>query len=287
MPKTTIRKTSSRPRLRGSKSNNNFSKYKVSFIVFIVLFILFSATVYHFRRGLAYYLGFKTTKKIENLETKRLSDIRNFEILSKYDDKVAGIDVSEYQGTINWSQVEYVENEFPIQFVFIRSTAGAKKADLQFENNWQGSKENNIIRGAYHYYRPDENSQEQAFNFISSVKLEKGDLPPILDIEKLPRKQSISKLKLGLQRWLDIVEAHYKVKPIIYTGEKYYKDFLKNDFKGYTFWIANYNFFVEELKEDWTFWQFTEKSSVVGIEGNVDVNIYNGTPKMLGYLTIN
>jgi lysozyme len=77
------------------------------------------------------------------------------------------------------------------------------------------------------------------------------------------------------------------VKPIIYTSSKYYEDFLKNEFSQYNFWIANYNFFVENIKDDWLFWQFTEKASVPGINSNVDVTIYNGSPKMLGYLTLN
>jgi lysozyme len=105
----------------------------------------------------------------------------------------------------------------------------------------------------------------------------------VLDIENLPKTQSVDSLKVGLKRWLKKVEDHYKVKPIIYSGERYYKDFLKDDFKGYPFWIANYNFFVENIKDDWLFWQFTEKGTIPGIEGPVDLNIYNGTPKMLNY----
>ena len=77
------------------------------------------------------------------------------------------------------------------------------------------------------------------------------------------------------------------VKPIIYTNEKFYEAFLKEEFSDYRFWIANYNFFVETMQEDWLFWQFTEKATIPGIKGNVDVNIYNGTPKMLQYMTVN
>ena len=127
----------------------------------------------------------------------------------------------------------------------------------------------------------------EAENFIKTVKLRKGDLPPVLDIEQLPEEQSIDSLKVGLKRWLKKVDAHYKVKPIIYTGQRYYEDFLKEEFKGYTFWIANYNFFVENIEDDWAFWQFTEKATLKGINERVDLNIYNGTPKMLEYLTIN
>jgi lysozyme len=206
--------------------------------------------------------------------------------LSKYEDKAAGIDVSQYQGIVNWNEVRAIENTFLIRFAFIRATAGKDKLDNQFTNNWLEAKKNNIIRGAYHYYRPNENSLEQANNFIKNVTLQKGDLPPVLDIESLPKNQSLDSLKVGLKRWLEKVDAHYKVKPILYTGEKYYNEFLKEEFSDYTFWIANYNFFVEDIKEDWLFWQFTEKATVSGIKGNVDVTIYNGSPKMLEYLTI-
>ena len=81
------------------------------------------------------------------------------------------------------------------------------------------------------------------------------------------------------------VEDHYKVKPIIYTGERYYDDFLKEEFSDYLFWIANYNFYRERMKEDWLFWQFTEKASVSGIKGNVDVNIFNGDLQQLQFIT--
>jgi len=254
----------------------------------VALLLLIFGSIYHYRNGLAYYLGFKSHKlpKTE-AEEKRLSDVRNFQVLSKYPDKVVGFDVSQYQGQIHWDEIEYVENTFALGFVFIRATAGKDAVDTCFKTNWAAARKNNIIRGAYHFYRPNENSLEQAENFIKTVKLSKGDLPPVLDIESLPKNQPMDSLKSGLRRWLKKVDAHYKVKPIIYSGEKYYNAFLKDEFSEYTFWIANYNFFVEDLKDDWLFWQFTEKATISGISGNVDINIYNGTPKQLGYLTIN
>ena len=287
MAKTPIKKTATRRKPRTKKKNTFWSLNKVSIafgIVFVIFIFLFG---YHYRKGLAYYLGFKTNKQRIEKEDKRITDVRNFELLSKYDDRVVGIDVSQYQGKINWKEVRTVENTFPIGFVFIRATVGSDKVDNEFRNNWMGSKENGIIHGAYHYYRPNENSLAQANNFIATVKLQKGDLPPVLDIEQLPKNQSLDSLKVGLRRWLVKVEDHYKIKPIIYSGEKYYDNFLKEEFSEYTFWIANYNFFVEDIKEDWLFWQFTEKATITGISGNVDLNIYNGTPKMLIYITFN
>ena len=108
------------------------------------------------------------------------------------------------------------------------------------------------------------------------MRLSKGDLPPILDIEKLPKTQSIDSLKVGLKRWLKKVEQHYKIKPIIYSGESYYNDFLRDEFSEYPFWIANYNFWRKEMDADWMLWQFTEKAQVNGIDGLVDVNVYDG-----------
>jgi lysozyme len=272
---------------RKSKKKTGFWSQTIAYFLALVFLILMIGLGYHYRDGLAYYFSFKTKKALqESKETKRISDIRNHQILTKNIDKVIGIDVSEYQGDIDWNQVSTVENEFTIEFVLIRATAGNDRADLQFKKNWKAIKKKKLIRGAYHYYRPNENSLAQAALFIKTVQLKKGDLPPVLDIEKLPKNQSIDSLKVGLRRWLIKVEAHYGVKPIIYSGEKYYTSFLKKEFGNYLFWIANYNVFVEELKPEWRFWQFTEKANVSGIKGNVDVNVYNGDATMLNYLTI-
>ena len=189
--------------------------------------------------------------------------------------------MSEYQSEIDWEQTYHIDESFELSFVFIRATAGKNKTDKRFKENWKASKERELIRGAYHYYRPNENSIEQAENFIKTVKLQKGDLPPVLDIEKLPKSQSIDSLKVGLRRWLNKVEKHYKVKPIIYSGESYYTDFLKEEFSDYPLWIANYNFWRNHLEDDWLFWQFTEKAQIDGIEGMVDVNIFNGDKNKL------
>jgi lysozyme len=243
--------------------------------------------IYHYRAGLAYYLGFKSEKVLDEDEVdKHLSDVRNIRVLENHKGKVVGIDVSEFQGKVDWDEVEILDEKYPVQFVFIRATAGNDRVDRQFKKNWEGARENKIIRGAYHYYRPNENSIEQADLFIKTVKLQKGDLPPVLDIEKLPKNQPLDSLKKGLKRWLTKVEKHYQVRPIIYSGERYYDDFLKEEFSDYLFWIANYNFYREKIEEDWLFWQFTEKASLPGIKHRVDVNIYNGDLEQLQFITV-
>ena len=286
-----MRKNSSRSRpiaRRRTKMKSSFLIGKIRRYSLISFFIaLFLGIGFHYRDGLAYYLAFKSHKlEYEKAEAKRISDVRNYQVLEKHDGKAIGFDVSEFQGEIDWTLVKKIEDNYPLNFVFIRATAGNDWTDKKFEYNWREAKKNKIIRGAYHYYRPNENSLEQADLFIKTVYLKKGDFPPVLDIEKLPKNQSLDSLKSGLKRWLKRVEAHYKVKPIIYTGEKYYDDFLKDEFSDYLFWIANYNFYREKIGEDWLFWQFTEKASLPGIKGNVDVNIFNGDLEQLGFITV-
>lgn len=261
------------------KKKQSFSLVKLVLLsVSGLLLTLVLVTVYEYKDGFLYYLGFKTDKHIEDLskEDRKIADIRIYEVLQNHENNAFGFDVSEYQSKIQWDSISNLEDEFEMSFVFIRATAGKDRKDARFDENWKNAKKNNFIRGAYHYYRPNENSLLQADNFIKTVKLQKGDLPPVLDIEKLPKSQSIDSLKVGLRRWLTKVEKHYKVKPIIYSGESYYKDFLKDEFSEYPFWIANYNLWRNNIDEDWQFWQFSEKAKIEGIKGLVDVNVYNG-----------
>jgi len=284
---TTTHKKAVRKRPKSKKSSKASAGQllKYSFLLLFISFII--AAGYQYRHGFLYYLGFKTNKRIEALtkEEKKIASLRLYEIVSRHKNKVFGIDVSHYQGKINWDSIERKTGDFPLDFVFVRSTVGVG-SDSEFNPNWQHAGKNGFIRGAYHYYRPNENSVKQAENFIKRVKLSKGDLPPVLDIEKIPSEQSMDSLKSGLKRWLTKVEKHYGVKPIIYSGESFYTDFLREEFEGYTLWIANYSFFEDEIRKEWLFWQFTDKGSIKGIEGPVDVNIYNGNINHLNELRL-
>lgn len=273
-------------RRKPTKKKIFFSRNIMWILMPLLVLLFIGLTAYHYRDALAYYFSFRSRHPIANTTVSKVEEARIFQVLKRHENKVFGFDVSEYQGEIDWGMTKTVEDTFQLKFVFIRATAGKDKVDSHYKQNWRAAKKNDLIRGAYHYYRPNENSIEQAANFIKTVKLQKGDFPPVLDIENLPKTQSIDSLKVGLKRWLTKVENHYKIKPIIYSGESYYKDFLADEFKGYPFWIANYNFFVEDIKDHWSFWQFTEKGNVPGIQGTADINIYNGTPKMLNYMLL-
>ena len=259
-----------------SKKQTIISPKFVKWMVGLFLLLCTIIFVYQKKDAVLYYLGFKIKNAELTANQRKLEDKRIAAIVANHKGKIFGIDVSQYQGTIDWDNVEAIEEQFELKFVIVRATAGSNKIDLKFKKNWKNLTESMYIQGAYHYYRPDENSTDQANNFIKNVKLRKGHLPPILDIEKMPKWQSMDKLKEGLQNWLTIVEKHYGIKPIIYTGEKYYEDFLQEDFPNYQFWIANYNPWKEKIEDDYLMWQFTEKAKLHGIDELVDVNVFNG-----------
>jgi len=188
---------------------------------------------------------------------------------------VFGIDVSEYQEVVVWKKL--MHEEAP-DFVLVRASAGNDYRDRYFTYNWRETGRSDVIRGAYHYYRPDENSISQAENFIRQVDLEVGDLPPILDIEDYSSVQSLSRMKTGLLRWLHMVEDHYGVKPIIYTYYKFYESHLKDDerFNDYPLWLARYGHEGNYIQpgKDWLFWQYSKKGRVAGIHDDVDLNVF-------------
>lgn len=200
---------------------------------------------------------------------------------------IRGLDISHYQGTIDWTKLRnaYI-NEEPVRFVFIKATEGTDLLDEYFNENFYQARENNIIRGAYHFFLPSESPVAQAKYFLRQVHLEEGDLPPVLDIEHSGNLTKAQVAKAAL-KWLNIVEERYGVKPIIYTNYSFKLEYLSDSiFNDYPYWIAHY--YVDTLKYDkpWKFWQYTDCGNVKGIKGKVDFNIYNGSMYDLQRFTI-
>jgi len=190
---------------------------------------------------------------------------------------IHGIDVSKYQEDIDWKEVQEM-NVASIQlgFAFIKATEGISNTDPSFTRNWKKAKDNQIIRGAYHFFIASRDGKQQAENFIKKVKLETGDLPPVLDVEQL-NGVSAAQLKKEMRSWLQRVETHYKVKPIIYTNVDFYKRNLGSEFDAYPLWAAHY-YQLQQPKIDrgWIFWQHSDKGRVNGIVSQVDFNVFNG-----------
>lgn len=191
--------------------------------------------------------------------------------------KVHGIDVSHHQGTIDWDAVKATEKgEYPIRFAFMKATEGGDYKDSRFAENFRGAGEVGIIRGAYHFYNPNTDPVRQADFFISQVRLVKGDLAPVLDVERKPRDKV--QLQADLKKFLHRLEQHYGMKPIIYTSFKYKTRYLDDpELDAYPFWIAHYYVDTLSYGGPWHFWQHTDYGTVPGIDTNVDLNVFNGS----------
>ncbi|WP_160136156.1 glycoside hydrolase family 25 protein [Chryseobacterium sp. c4a] len=270
-----------------NRRSNYFFRRRVLLAILIVALI---GTGFYLKQSVSYYYALYfnkfTHKKLHNSE-KESSRIQR--ILANNLDKTYGFDVSHYQNKedIKWDSLSIGNKTIPLEFVVMRATMGNKSADKHFDEFWEMAKKHNLIRGAYHFYRADEDPIIQANNFLANVKLESGDLPPILDIEKIPKRKTNKKLVEDLKVWCKIVEETYGEKPIIYTYYHYYKDFLKGEFKDYPLWLANYNDVPTPSPDDqWDFWQFTENGIVHGINTKVDLDIYNGNSWSLKRLTL-
>jgi lysozyme len=190
--------------------------------------------------------------------------------------EIHGIDVSRYQQLINWADVKDMEvQNIKIGFAFIKATEGVDKVDAQFERNWLHAEEENITKGAYHYFVASKSGIAQANNFIEIVKLKPGDLPPVLDVED--DNGSVPDVQQKIKDWLQKVEKQYNVKPIIYTNIFFYNTYLKGVFDDYPFWIAHYQQPAKPgIDRAWTFWQHSESGHVNGIKTTVDFNVFSG-----------
>lgn len=201
--------------------------------------------------------------------------------------EIRGIDISHYQDRIDWERLRNANvQRVPLRFVFVKATEGVSMIDENFSDNFYQARQNDLIRGAYHFFVPDADARKQARFFLKQVHLEEGDLPPVLDVEKVGRLSS-EQLRKAVRIWLEIVEEHYGVKPILYTGASFKKKYLNDSiFNQYPYWIAHYYVEKPTYEGSWKFWQYTDFGKIDGIQGNVDCNIFNGSLQDLRKMTI-
>lgn len=191
---------------------------------------------------------------------------------------IHGIDVSYAQGKIDWQKVKTMEEDsVRISFAFIKATEGLLTVDPYFQRNWREGPKAGIICGAYHYFRPEKDGKWQARFFLQNVKIEKGDMPMVVDIEQL-YGTTPEKMRAALKDFLNYVDAKTHTKPIIYSGLSFYRDYLSGYFDDYKSWIAYYN--QPELNandiNNWAFWQHSEQAKVNGINHVVDFDAFKG-----------
>ena len=196
--------------------------------------------------------------------------------MSSQQSKAQGIDVSHYQGTVNWQSVK----QAGISFAFAKASDGSTGVDSQFKTNWQGMKTAGIIRGAYHFFEPTMDATAQANDFIHTVgSLQAGDLPPVIDVE-INNGASNSQMISGVTTWLNTVQQSLGRTPMIYTMASFWNAHLDNQFGDYPLWVAHYDVQSPTIPQGWSnweFWQHSQSGSISGVTGSVDLDWFNGS----------
>ncbi|MCC2545640.1 glycoside hydrolase family 25 protein [Hymenobacter sp. BT175] len=234
----------------------------------LMVFLLLGLVFYGFyRRQINRY----ARRAYATLTHGRLTGREQTPLLAGY--AVHGIDVSSYQGKIDWPEVA----RHQVRFAFIKATEGVTLRDSRFARNWREARKASVMRGAYHFFQPNYDGREQANLFVRTVPLAAGDLPPVLDVEA-PEFHDVSVMRRGIATWLTLVERHYGVRPILYSNYSFYQRYLAGHFDDYPLWLAHYEVDSPELPKDkWIIWQHSDEAHVPGIRGAVDFNVYQGS----------
>lgn len=196
-----------------------------------------------------------------------------------------GIDVSKYQGDIDWGRVRNAG----IEFAFIRVSDGTATLDPKFNRNWANAKAAGVVRGAYQFFRPSQDPIAQANRLIAAVgELQATDLPPVIDVE-VTGGLSATAVRSKIDRWIVHVERELGRRPIIYSGSYFWRDRVRGGaaYEKHPFWIAQYTSLCPRLPSPWrrwAFWQNSDEGRVTGIVGPVDTNFFNGTRAQLADL---
>jgi lysozyme len=214
----------------------------------------------------------------------RFSDAKpiNFGPVKPDHHAVHGVDVSRWQGEIDWKRLRAQG----ANFAFIKATDGADHVDPMFKKNWDGAHKAGIRRGAYHFFYWCSFASAQADWFIRNVPKVPGALPPVLDVEwnhqsNCRQRLSPQKAREKMQVFLDRLEQHYGQRPIIYTAPDFYRDNLKDAFPNHPFWLRAVAQHPSKVYpgRDWVFWQYSGSGLSKGVEGKIDLNVFHGDEK--------
>jgi lysozyme len=271
--KTPVRKTPVKRKIQSKKSKPIPVLWK--FAMFSILLILFSPLYYGY-----IIKGFSSTWRWikdwgENPNYRTYSSF-DIQIPKKY--SIHGIDVSYYQGNIDWKMVKSMkEDDVQVTFAIIKASEGMLSVDPYFQRNWREAAKAGIVCGAYHFFRPQKSGEWQAKFFLQTVQFEEGDLAPVVDVEQL-NGATPEKMRKELTDFIYYVQKKTHVKPIIYSGLSFYNDYLKGHFDDYPLWIAHYHQPVLKVSAatNWFFWQHSDRARINGINHVVDFNAFKG-----------
>ncbi len=189
---------------------------------------------------------------------------------------IRGIDISHHQGKIDWQAL----GEEQLQFIYIKASEGGDHKDRHFKANWDNAARHGMVRGAYHFFTFCKDGKSQALNYINTVPVEEHMLPPVIDIEyagNCKTRPESKALLAELRNFAVEVERTYQRRPVFYVTEEIYADYLRGTINDYPLWIRDIYFeprFTD--RGEWLFWQFANRGRVKGINGPVDLNVFNG-----------
>ena len=194
---------------------------------------------------------------------------------------VHGIDVSKYQGDIDWRRVR----ASGVHFAFIKATEGGDHADDRFADNWAAARAAGMPRGAYHYYYFCRTAAEQAAWFMNHVPKDPAALPPVLDLEWTHKSRTCTyrpapeTVRREARFFLQALGIYYGKRPVIYTTVDFFRDNELWRLDGYNFWLRSVAGHPSEVYPDqrWAFWQYTGTGLVSGIDGPTDLNVFAGS----------
>ncbi|MGL4811962.1 MAG: glycoside hydrolase family 25 protein [Beijerinckiaceae bacterium] len=194
---------------------------------------------------------------------------------------IHGIDVSKYQGDIDWASVR----DAGTQFAFIKATEGGDHIDEKFRQNWHGAKAAGVPYGAYHFTYWCRAPEEQIAWMKQNIPVDPNALPPVLDLEwnahsrTCPRRLDSDTARQWVRHMLVEMERHFGKRPIIYTDITFHKDVLEGHFHDYKYFLRSVAAHPSEKysRNRWSFWQYTATGTVPGIRGPVDRNVFYGS----------
>lgn len=191
---------------------------------------------------------------------------------------VQGIDISNHQGVIDWDKLDKKK----VQFVFMKSTEGGDFKDKSFAENLRNARRHAIPVGAYHFFTFCKSGEEQAQNFIEAVPKDYDlMLPPVIDVEyggncKLVRTRE--EVVSDLKTMIDILEKEYGKKAILYVTRQSYEDFIVGNFTTNPLWFRGIYSSPDVVdNRQWTFWQYTNRGRMDGINTLIDMNVFQGS----------
>lgn len=187
---------------------------------------------------------------------------------------IQGVDVSWHQGPIDWRALAADD----VAFAYIKATEGGDYVDPRFAFNWEEAEKARIYRGAYHFFTLCRPGAQQAAHFIATVPRIPGALPPAIDLEhKGPCRQGPTTTNVSEEAliFMDRLESHYGVRPIIYTTREYH-DLHLQSLRDERFWLRSLFREPQYREYEWVIWQHHNRGHKRGVDGPIDLNAFRG-----------